>query len=327
MDSPTPAELIADLTHGHIAARCLHVIAEFGVADALGDEPASAAALAERTGLDADALNRMLRLLAAHGVFAQRAGGYVHTPASRLLRSDDPQSFRSFARMHGLEPMWDGFTRLAHAARTGKPAGGWPAMLEYLRAHPEASAAFNEAMVAKSRRVIPAVLDAYDWRGAKRIVDVGGGHGHLLCAILEHVPHAAGVLFELPQVVAEVAELVSPRLSLAAGDLFADPLPVADTYVLMDLLHDWDDAHAQRILSAVRRAAPPGAHALLVETLITDEPGPQFGKLLDVIMLATTGGRERTAAEHGVLLAAAGFRLERVIPTQSRYWIVEAVAV
>ncbi|HEX6997656.1 MAG TPA: methyltransferase [Gammaproteobacteria bacterium] len=327
MDGATPGDLIAGLTHGHIAARCLHVVAHFGVADALGDAPASAAELAARTGLDADALHRMLRLLAAHGVFAHEGGRYVHTPASRLLRSDHPQSLRSFARMHGLAPMWGGFTGLAHAARTGAPASGWRAMMRHLRDHPDDGAVFNAAMVAKSSRVVPAVVDAYDWRSAGRIVDVGGGRGHLLQAILAAAPEATGVLFELPQVIAEAADVESNRLALAAGDLFADPLPAADLYVLMDLLHDWPDADAARILAAVRRAAAPGARLLVVETLISDEPGPQFAKLLDVIMLATTGGRERTAAEHGRLLADAGFRSERVLPTGSAYSIVEAVAI
>ncbi len=317
---------LVDLAHGHIAARCLHVIAEYGVADALGDAPASAAALAERTGLDADALNRILRLLAAHGVFARVDDGYVHTAASRLLRTDHPESLRSFARMHGLEPMWGGFTSLGHAARTGQPAGGWPAMLEHLRAHPADGAVFNEAMVGKSRRVVPALIDAYDFGHCERIVDVGGGHGHLLRAILEHVPHVTGVVFDLPQVVAEIADPPSSRFEVAAGSFFTDPLPSADTYVLMDLLHDWPDDRAAQILAAVRRAASDGARALIIETLIAEEPGRQAGKVLDVIMLATTGGRERTAAEHDRLLANAGFRLERVVPTRSQYSIVEAVA-
>lgn len=324
-EPPSPPQILADLAHGHIAARCLHVIADFGVADALGDEPASAAELAERTGLDADALHRMLRLLATYGVFAHEDGGYAHTPASRLLRSDHPQSLRGFARMHGLEPMWGGFTALAYAARTGKPAGGWPAMLEHLRQHPADGAVFNEAMVGKARRVLPAVIDAYDFSRCRRVVDVGGGRGHLLRAILERVPHVTGVLFDLPQVVAEVTH-PPPRLELAAGNFFDEPLPAADTYVLMDLLHDWPDDSAGRILAAVRNAAPVGARILIIETLIADEGGPKFGKVLDVIMLATTGGRERTAAEHGALLANAGMRLERVLPTRSQYSIIEGVA-
>ena len=325
-DSPSPSQIVADLAHGHIAARCLHVIADFGVADALGDEAASAAVLAERTGLDADALNRMLRLLATYGVFAHEDGGYVHTPASRLLRSDHPESLRSFARMHGLEPMWGGFTGLAHAAQTGKPAGGWPAMLDHLRRHPADGAVFNEAMVGKSRRVLPAIIEAYDFSRSERIVDVGGGQGHLLSAILERIPHVTGVLFDLPQVVAEVTARPA-RLELAPGDFFTDPLPAADTYVLMDLLHDWPDDDAAKILAAVRRAAPAGARVLIIETLLDDAWDQRFAKMLDVIMLATTGGRERSAAEHGRMLEDAGFRLERVIPTPSRYSIVEATPV
>jgi SAM-dependent methyltransferase len=241
------------------------------------------------------------------------------------LRSDSGWSLRAFARMHGLEPMWGGFTGLAHAARTGRPARGWPAMLEHLRRHPDDGAVFNEAMVGKSRRVLPAIIEAYDFSRCARIVDVGGGHGHLLRAILERAPHVTGILFDLPQVVAEVTHPPA-GLELVPGDFFTDPLPAADTYVLMDLLHDWPDDDAARILAAVRNAAPVGARVLIIETVIADEDGPKFGKVLDVIMLATTGGRERTVAEHGALLANAGMRLERVLPTRSQYSIIEAVA-
>src|SRR5690606_33271707 len=295
-------QILADLAHGHIAARCLHVIADFGVADALGEERASAAELAERTGLDADALNRMLRLLATYGVFAHEDGGYVHTPASRLLRSDHPESLRAFARMHGLEPMWGGFTGLAHAARTGRPARGWPAMLEHLRRHPDDGAVFNEAMVGKSRRVLPAIIEAYDFSRCARIVDVGGGHGHLLRAILERAPHVTGILLDLPQVVAEVRHPPA-GLELVPGHFFTDPLPAADPYVLGDLLHAWPDDDAARLRAAVRSAAPVGGSVVMIETVIADEDGPKLGKVLDVIMLAKTGGRERTVAEHGALLA------------------------
>jgi len=147
-----------------------------------------------------------------------------------------------------------------------------------------------------------------------------GGYVHT-----PRVPDVTGVLFELPQVVAEVTHPPS-RLEPAAGDFFVDPLPAADIYVLMDLLHDWPDDDAARILAAVRRAASVDARVLLVEALIAEDSGRKFGKVLDVIMLATTGGRERTAMEHDALLAKAGFRLERVISTRSQYAIVEAIA-
>jgi hypothetical protein len=324
--APAPENIIKDLAIAHVLARCLHVVADFGVADALGDETLPAPELAQRVGLDPDALARMLRLLAAHGIFALGPGGCSHTPASRLLRSDDPRSLRALVRMRGLPVILRGFTGLEHAARTGRPTTDWPALVAYFASHPEEAAVFNEAMVAKSQVVIPAVLDAFAFDGFKVVADIGGGRGHLLQAILARVPSARGVLFELPHVIADAAPAASARVRLVAGDFFTDAMPAADLYILMDLLHDWRDEEAARILAAVRRAAPREARMLIIETLVAETPGPHFSKTLDILMLALTGGRERTPAEHARLLETAGFKLERVLPTAAQYSIVEAVA-
>ena len=325
MDESAAAKVITELTLGHLAPRCLHVIAEFGIADALGDQPASAGELAARTGINADALGRALRLLAAHGVFAHGPDGYTHTPASRLLASDHPQSLRAYARMVGMPALWNGVANLAHATRTGRPATDWAALVAYFADHPDEASLFNQAMAGKSAVVVPAVLDAYDFGGFHRIADIGGGRAHLVRAILGREPAASGILFELPHVVADAAALGSARLDLVAGDFFNDALPVADCYILMEVIHDWADSEATAILAAVQRAAPSHARVLIVETLVSEEPGPQWGKVLDLVMLAVTGGRERTPSEYGALLAAAGLRFERVIPTHSAYSIVEAV--
>ena len=197
--------------------------------------------------------------------------------------------------------------------------------MDYLAAHPEESAIFNAAMVSKSRTVLPAVASAYDFAGFDTIVDVGGGRGHLLKLILDRAPRTKGILFELNHVIADSAAV--PRLVLATGDFFNDPLPPADAYLLMDVLHDWDDADTVRILTAVRRAARPQSRVLIVETLVPETAGPHFGKSLDITMLAVTGGRERTEAQHAALLDAAGFKLARVLPTASQYSIVEATVV
>ena len=324
MDESAPARAIMELTLGHLAPRCLHVVAEFGVADALDDLPASAGALAARTGINEDALGRALRLLAAHGVFAHGPQGYAHTPASRLLRSDHPQSLRAYARMIGMPAIWNGVTNLAHATKTGRPATDMATLVAYFGNHPEEASLFNQAMTGKSASVVPSVVEAYDFSQFSRIADIGGGRAHLLRAILDHAPGSSGILFELPHVVADAADVASSRLSLVAGDFFADPLPVADCYILMEVIHDWGDSEATAILAAVRRAAPPNARVLIVETLVSEEPGPQWGKVLDVVMLAVTGGRERTPSNYAALLAAAGFRLKRVVPTQSGYSIIEA---
>ncbi len=318
-----PADLVADLAKAHIAARCLHVIADCGAADAVGPNGAAPAEIAAQTGLNPDALDRMLRLLAAQGIFARSADGkYTHSPASLLLRSDDPHSLRSYVRMTGMPAFWDRWTELGRTARAARPKHDMASLVEYFAAHPEEGAIFNSAMVSKSRTVLPAVAAAYDFSGFATITDVGGGRGHLLKLILERAPHAHGVLFERPHVIADTEK--TEHMKFVGGDFFVDPLPAADAYLLMDLLHDWDDADAARILAAVRRAARPTSRLLIVETLVPETPGPHFGKTLDIIMLAVTGGRERTAAQHEALLSAAGFRLARVLPTASQYSIVEA---
>jgi len=325
MDELQPAETVWGLINSHTLARCMHVIAEFGVADALENRASSAAELAAATGLNADALGRMLRLVAAHGVFASKAEGYVHTAASRMLRSDHPQSLRSFARMIGMPVIWRGFTDLAHPARTGKPATDMAGLAAYFSEHPAEASLFNQAMVGKSAGAIPTVVEAYDFSSFATVADIGGGRGHLLQAILDRVPTASGVLFDLPHVITDASGAASERLRLTAGDFFRDQLPVADAYVLMEVIHDWADGEATKILSAVRRAAPRHARVLVVEALVSESPGPQFGKMLDIIMLAVTGGRERTRAEYEGLLASTGFRLERIIQTASQYSLVEAV--
>jgi hypothetical protein len=318
--------MLAELSSGHILARCLHVLADFGVADALGERPTAVAELAARTGLNADALERMLRLASAHGVFAASAAGCEHTPASRLLREDHPQSLRALVRMRGSPSMWDAFTNLAQAARTGKPARDWASLVSHFATHPDEAAIFDAGMVAKSLRVIPAVLTAYDFSPFGVVADIGGGHGHLLRAILARHAAATGVLFDVPHVVEQVRGAPEARVRLMAGDFFADELPVADGYLLMDLLHDWSDRDAAAILTAVRRAAPAHARVVIIETLVPESPDPHFGKTLDLIMLTVTGGRERTASEHGALLAGAGFRLLRVVATAVQYSIIEAAA-
>ena len=152
----------------------------FGVADAVGAVATTPAEIGARTGLDPDSADRILRLLAAHGVFTAEPTGYAHNAASELLRSDHPQSLRSYVRMTGMPAFWNRFTELDVAAKTGRPSVDWRALLAYFERHPEEAAHFNAAMVAKSRAVLPAVASGYDFSGFARIADIGGGRGHLL---------------------------------------------------------------------------------------------------------------------------------------------------
>lgn len=323
----TTPDTVRELASGHVVAHALHVIADVGVAEELDGEPKSAEELAARLTLNADALSRLLRLVESHGLFARdRIGRWQHTEGSRLLRSDHPQSLRAYVKMSGTPFHWGSVTHLGHALRTGE-AGicqlhpeGWCA---YLDAHPEESATFQEAMKAKAHADVAAFLDTVDLSRFRRVADVGGGAGHLIKAVLARHAAMTGVLFELPAVAA--AATPSERLEVVAGDFFVDPLPACDAYVLMNIVHDWDEKDAATILAAVAEAGRSSeATVFVVEAVMPDHPGPHWAKTLDVIMLAITGGRERTLCEYDALMASAGLELVRVTPTQTSFSIIEA---
>lgn len=323
-----PAATVQQIAGGYWLPRCLHVVADLGVADALDDTPRSAAELAASVGADAGALGRVLRLLSAHGIFESRGNGYGHSPASRFLRTDHPQSMRAFARMLGLPVNWAACGALAHSVRTGLPAaaeilpdGYWA----YFAEHPEENAVFNAAMVGKAQSLVPEIVAAYDFSGFARIGDIGGGHGHLLRAVLDAAPLATGVLFDLPHVIEALAEGASPRLVLQPGDFFKDALPLCGCYVMMEVIHDWSDAESVAILEAVRRVAPANAKLLLIEQLIPAAPGPDWAITLDVLMLYLLGGRQRTLPEYAALLNNAGFLLQRAIGVAGGFSILEAI--
>jgi len=324
-----PHETIWNLTNALIASTCLSAVAALGIADHVADEPVDVAALAARSGTDPDALNRVLRVLVDHGIFGRRAGGYAHTEASRLLRNDHPMSMRAFASINGLPLFANTYPQLAHSLRTGEPAVNLVApggMWAYLDTHPAEAQAFGQAMTARAAADQRAVLDAYDFTAFGCVADIGGGHGHLIRALLDANPAMRGILFDLPEVIA-AQDNPHERLARRAGDFFVDPLPQADAYILMEVIHDWADAEAAAILGAIRRACATGATVLIIEDVLDDEHADVRGHVLDVIMLAVTGGRERTPAELGVLLARTGFQLRRVIDTGGRMAVAEAVAV
>jgi hypothetical protein len=323
-----PHEIIWMLTNHVVVSRSVHVVAELGVADHIGDEVVSVKQLASACAADPDALDRVLHLLSTYGVFDRRGDGYAHSDASRLLCTEHPMSMRAFARMMGLPVFRASFDQLEHSVRTGSAAielaaadGIWP----YLMAHPEEAKIFGQAMTGKAAADTAAVLGAYDFGRFDTIADIGGGRGHLLRAVLDTVPSAEGILFDLPDVI-QTLDVDRNRLTARAGDFFVDPLPTADAYVLMEVIHDWPDAEAAAILTAVRRAASPGARVLVIENVLDDTSPDPRGHTLDIIMLACTGGRERTGTQLDGLLRVAGFRDSTVINTGGPLRIVEAVA-
>jgi hypothetical protein len=327
MIETNPFETLREMAGGYCLSRGLHVVANLGVADKLDETPRTAAELAMSVGAHPEALGRVLRLLSAHGVFESCDGKFLHSPASRMLRGDHPRSMRDYVLMFGLPPFWATFGELEHCVRTGLPAGEKVTsggLWAYLAQHPEASAIFNATMVTKAQTQIAGVLAAYDFSGFEVIGDIGGGRGHLLSALLERVPTAKGVLFDLPHVVEDAAGATSPRLTRQAGDFFKDPLPVCDAYLVMEVIHDWSDTESVSILKAIRRAAPSHAKLLLIEEMVPDDPGPAWPKMLDIYMLAMIGGKQRTRREYEALLDGAGFSFRREIDTGAGISILEA---
>ena len=328
-DTSNPVSTLMNLSMGFTLPRTLQVVAELGIADALEETPRSVEELAQATGTHAEALNRALRLLSSHGVFQQYdRASYRHTPASRLLRSDHPQSMRSFVRMHGIPALWHIWEHLDHSLRTGRPAaektlpnGG---LWGYLGEHPEHNRLFNDAMTSKTHGQISGILDAYDFSGFGTIADIGGGNGHLLNAVLEAAPQAEGVLFDLPHVIEQATAIESNRFKLQAGSFFEDALPVCDAYLLMQILHDWNDNEAGEILKAIRSSAPAHAKLLLVEWLIPEDRQPSWTLFVDLIMLAELTGKERTEQEFREMLSGAGFRVDRVIDSGFNTFIIES---
>jgi len=327
---PSPANIqLMQLTTAGWTSRCLHVVAELGVADAIADQPQSTEALAKATGTQPQALYRVLRLLASVGIFDWKDGAWRHTEASRYLLSDHPESLRDYVRMLGLPAFWSAFEDLDHSLRTGecaftkrRPEG----VFAYLATHPDESRIFNSSMTSKSHRDIAAILPVYDFSQFSTVADIAGGRGHLLRAILKSSPNTQGILFDQPHVVAEVAPENGEKLAVVGGNFFTDSMPQADAYLLMNIIHDWPDAESVKILSAIRRAMPAHARVLIIESVVPHTPGPHLSKELDIIMLAIPGGMERTQEEYASLASKCALRLERIVDTLSPYSILELAA-
>jgi C-methyltransferase len=329
VESTLPAHaLVWELATAAAVSRCLHVVAQHDVADALEPGGNTVTDLAARLGLDPDGLGRVLRALSAYGVFDVDLPEVRHTEASLLLRADHPMSMGAFAHMMGLPMSWDALGALPTTLRTGRagifdldPDG----LFSYLREHPDQASVFDRAMTAKSHADIPLVLDVFDFGAHRRVADIGGGRGHFLHALARRHPQVSATLVDLPEVIERATgDPIVDGLQLVAADFFTDALPTADVYVLMEIIHDWDDADAVRILTNIRQSAPDDAKVVIIETVLDSDHLRDPAKTLDVVMLAITGGRERTPAEYATLFERSGFELARVIPTGGGVQVVEA---
>lgn len=333
--STAPANIaLFELGQGAWVTQALYVAAKLRIADELAKGAAGAEDIAVAVGSHPDATFRLMRALASKGVFRLTGDGLFElAPMGRALCWDADGSMAPMIAMVGSPPHWEPWGHLFDAVTTGETAAetvrGQP-MFDYLQTEPEYAQIFNDAMTGVSALAIRAAVPVYDFSDRRRIVDIGGGHGALLAAVLNSAPDASGVLYDLPSVIAGAAAVldsagVSGRCTATGGSFFESVPDGGDAYLLKAIIHDWADEQALTILRNVRAAIAPGGRLLLFEMVLPDGTPPHPGLLLDLEMLVHAGGRERTAAEYSDVLARAGFRQTRVIPTAGPMSIVEAV--
>jgi hypothetical protein len=327
-----PSLRILQLATGYWISRTLYVVTQLGIADLLKDGPKTAEELATATRNNPDALFRVMRVLAVVGVFAEAGPRrFALTPLSESLRSDVPGSVRAQVLSLVGDLHWTVYKDLGYSVQTGQPAfdhvfgqNAW----EYMSEHPEESLLVQQQFAAFTAAASLAIAEAYDFSAFPTIMDVGGGNGTLLAAILKKHLRPRGILFDLPYAIehARAAGLLpAGRGELMAGD-FLESIPAgADAYVFKNIIHDWPDDKARAILKVCRRAMSGSNKLLLVEALITPGGGPAV--LADIEMLVIHGSRERTEEDFRQLLASAGFRLDRIVPTKSPSSIIESAPV
>jgi hypothetical protein len=329
---------LARLVDGFLTTQLLYVAAKLDVAGALAPGPLTADAVAEAVGADPRALGRVLRGLAIEGVLEERDGGrFALTAMGESLRDGVPGSLRGpvIARGELYYQAAAGLLRAVVDGGTAFERVHGERFFEHLARHPEREAAFQASMTARSEREAGDVVAAYDFGRIELLVDVGGGHGILLGAILRATPGLRGILMDRADVAAAArgrleADGVSGRAECVAGDFFASVPAGADAYLLSRVIHDWDDEDARRILATCRAAMAPGSRLLLVEALLPERARERPEAVrMDLHMLVLLGARERTEAQYGQLLDATGFELRRAFPTRSPagLGVIEAVAV
>lgn len=310
----------------------VHVAAVLGLGDLLADGVRPVEELAERSGAHAPSLHRLLRGLAALGVLEEAGDGrFQLTEMGRLLGSETPNSLRGTAMSAGGEMGTRAWGNLLHSVKTGQTAFDHTfgkSAFDYFAENPEISAAFNKSMVAGTRQVAPSLIAAYDFSRFPTIVDVGGGSGALIAAILEAAPGSRGVLFDTPAGLESARGLLddaglADRCDVVEGDFFQFVPEGGDAYLVKSIIHDWDDERSLTILENCRVAMSKRARLLVIEPLLPEradssEPARTI-VMSDLNMLVNTGGRERTREEFEALFADAGLRLSAAIATDAPF--------
>jgi O-methyltransferase domain/Dimerisation domain len=330
-ESPTVA--LRRLVNGYQVTQAIHVAARLGVADLLRDGPLRSDDLAAATQSHARSLHRVLRALASVGVLHEDEDGrFALTAVGECLRSDAAEPVGGWAAYVGVPAHFQSWGALLHAVRTGENAFrsvNGTDVWEYRSRHPEDGALFDRAMTDITHRANAHVLQAYDFSRFERVVDVGGGQGAFVAALLASHPSMRGVVFDQPHVVAHAGPVleaagVAARCEIVPGSFF-DAVPAGgDAYLLKAILHDWEDEEALRILRSCRAAIRFDGALLVVERELGPPNANPDSSFSDLNMMVGPGGQERTRDEFAALLAAGGFTLERTVPTTIGLSVFEA---
>jgi O-methyltransferase/methyltransferase family protein len=331
---PRPGDVVMQLALGFMGSAALYAATKLGIPDILKSGPKPVSEIARACNGNEDAVYRVLRALAAAGVFSETAPQtFGLTTDGEILLSDRPDSLRPMVLWIDCKMHFDTYPELPYAMQTGETVVEkvyGETCFGYFEKNPDVSKVFNEAMTGFSRMFFPPVLEAYDfsWLNGKTLVDVGGGHGFVMTSILKKYPEIRGVVSDLEHVVAGTPEMirnagVESRCTTHVGNFF-ESVPPADAYIMKHIIHDWNDEKATTILRNCARAGRGKTHVLLVESVVAPGNEPHFAKWLDLEMLLLPGGKERTEAEFAKLFEGAGFKLTRVVPTKGTLCVVEA---
>jgi predicted O-methyltransferase YrrM len=319
---------------GYRTTQMISVVAKLGIADLLKDGPKSVDELAQVTNTHAPSLYRLLRAVASLGIFAEDdQRRFALTALAEPLRSDVPGSLRAIGIFAGELWRWQAWGHLLQSVQTGKTASHHAYGMEwfdYLAQHPEAGAVFDAAMATSERH--NAVVAAYDFSKIGTLVDVGGGKGILLAAILQANPQLHAVLCDTPQVTARAHEFlketgVADRCEIVEGDFFTGLPSGGDAYLLSLILHDWEDEQAIKLLENCHRTMNAQGKLLVIEQVVPSGNEPSLSKLLDITMMVETGGHERTEAEFRSLFTSAGFELTKILRTRAPECVLEGIRV
>ena len=315
---------------GHMVASAVNIVAQLAIPDRLANGPRSADDLAREAGVNADALYRVMRALASTGVFEERDGRkFSLAPAGEMLKKGP---IRDMALWIAGDFNLRVHANAMHSVKTGEPAVSvtvGEGAFEHFAKNPELSRVFNDAMTGFSSMVIPAVVEAYDFSGIKTLVDVAGGHGGVLTGVLQKYPAMSGILCDLEHVIEgarpRIAALeLAGRCTAVSCDIFKSVPAGGDAYIMKHIIHDWDDDKSTVILENIRKVLPKDGRVILIESVIPPGNEPGLGKIIDLEMLVMPGGRERTEEEFRRLFDRAGYRLTRIVPTQSPLSVIEA---